>query len=144
MTVAEVVAGLFGVGCAVVGLGLGVGGVVVLRRATRLPSTWVAVEAVVVHRTSHVRPASVTFDYPVPGGWLRARRVEGLAVTTGDGRVAGPGDRITVWVDPRAPGAVRLAAGSASSVAGVLLLLMGLMLVGLALWFTATALVVGR
>lgn len=105
----------------------------------------VALEAVVVHRTSHVRPSRVTFDHPVPGGWVRATRVDGLPVTGADGRTAGPGDRITVWADPRHPADVRLSGGSAaSSVGGVLLLLMGVGCVGLALWFATMAFVAAR
>jgi len=139
------VGALFALGFVVVGAALVAGGVLVLRRNARQPVTRVPVEAVVVHRTSHVRPSSVTFDYPVPGGWLRARRVEGLPATTAEGRVARPGDRITVWVDPRDPVAVRLGAGSsASSMGGVLLLLMGLMFGGGGLWFASVVALMGR
>ena len=145
MTMGLLVLGVVAVGFVATGAAVAVVGAVMLRRNARLPTSRVPVEAVVVHRTSHVRPSSVTFDYPVPGGWLRARRVEGLPVTNGQGRVAQPGDRITVWVDPRDPAAVRLSSGaSASSMGGVLLILMGLLLVGGGLWFATVSLVVGR
>jgi len=129
----------FGVLLVLVGLGLVTGGVAMLRRAGRAPRTRVPVGAVVVHRTSHVRPSSVTFDHPVPGGWLRTRKVEGLPVTGPDGRVAVPGDRITVWADPANPADVRLSAGSSpASMGGVALVLAGVMAAGLGVWFAVT------
>lgn len=145
MTVAATVA--LGFACVVllVGVGLGVTGALVLRRNARSATTRLRLEAVVVHRTSYVRPSRVTFDHPVPGGWARVTRVEGLPVTGPDGRVAGPGDRIVVWADPRDPSDVRLSAGSAaSSVGGVLLLLMAAGCVVLALWFVTMAFLAPR
>ncbi|WP_243882246.1 DUF3592 domain-containing protein [Cellulomonas dongxiuzhuiae] len=141
MTVATVVPLTFACVLFLAGVGLGLGGGALLRRGARTPRTRIPLEAVVVERTSHVRPTRVTFDHPVPGGWVRATRVEGMPVTTADGRTARPGDRITVWADARDPRDVRLAAASAaSSMGGVLLLLMGAMLAGLALWFAMAVL----
>jgi len=65
----------------------------VLRRATRLPITRVAVEAVVVHRTSRVRPASVTFDHPV-------RRSSDVEHPARGGQSTGDDERTTVSTEP--------------------------------------------
>ncbi len=145
MSVVGVVGAGFGLVLALVGVGLAFGGVALVRRTSRAPRERVGVEAVVVHRTSHVRPSSVTFDYPVPGGWQRAKRVEGLPATTPQGRRAQPGDRIVVWVDPHRPGDVRLSPGaSPASMGGVALVLAGMMFLGFGLWFvTVTAGVLG-
>ncbi|UZN02140.1 DUF3592 domain-containing protein [Cellulomonas sp. S1-8] len=127
------------------GAGVAVVGVLLLRRNVRPPSPWVEVGAVVVERTAYVRPSSVTFDYPVPGGWLRARRVEGMPVTTRQGKTAQPGDWFMVWVDPRNPGAVQLSVGaSVSTVGGVLLVFVGLMPAIGGLWFVTNTLAPGR
>lgn len=113
----------------VAGLGLGAAGVALLRRGARTTHERVPVEAVCVERTAFVQPARVTLDHPVPGGWRRVTLVEGLPTTSVTGGTARPGDRVTVWVDPRRPDDVRLAPGSAAgSVGGVLLLAVGLLL----------------
>ncbi|ADG75438.1 hypothetical protein Cfla_2550 [Cellulomonas flavigena DSM 20109] len=136
MTPSLVVPLVFAAFVLLVAVGLLVGGVQLLRRAARTPRTRVPVEAVVVHRTSHRRPASVTFDHAVPGGWMRTTRVEGLPVTVPGGRVAQPGDHITVWAHPQNPADVRLGAGSTpAGPFGVMLVLMGVGATGLALWF---------
>ena len=92
----------------VLGLALVVGGVALVRRTSRTPHERIAVEAVVVGRTFLVEPSRITVDHPMPGGWRRATLVEGLPTMSATGRVAQPGDRVVVWVDPRRPDDVRL------------------------------------
>ncbi len=124
-----VVVGVLALVLLVAGLGAGAGGVGLLRRASRTARERVPVEAVCVERTHLVQPARVTLDHPVPGGWRRVTLVEGLPTRSVAGGTAGPGDRVTVWVDPRQPQDVRLSPGSsAGSVGGVLLLGVGLLL----------------
>ena len=62
MTMGLLVLGVVAVGFVATGAAVAVVGAVMLRRNARLPTSRVPVEAVVVHRTSHVRPSSVTFD----------------------------------------------------------------------------------
>ena len=83
----------------------------------------VPVEAVVVHFENFRQPARVTFDYPAPDGtWLRDRKVAGLVAMQRQGFGVQPGDRLTVWVDPRNPRDVSLGdIGSAGGFAGVAL-----------------------
>lgn len=86
----------------------------------------VAVEAVVVDYTNHTRARYVTFDYPVPGGWSRATRMEGISTIPRQGFLVHPGQRFTVWVDPLRPDDVALSAdGSAKGLAGPALVVAG-------------------
>src|SRR5690606_24145775 len=88
-----------------IAVGLVAAGISSLRRSRRDQARRTPVEAVVVEHSFMVQPAQVTFDYPVPGGWSRARRTVGLPVVRTDGIRVVPGDRLTVWVDPQDPGA---------------------------------------
>ncbi|ADG75442.1 conserved hypothetical protein [Cellulomonas flavigena DSM 20109] len=112
----------------VLGLVLVVSGVALVRRASRTPHERIAVEAVVVGRTFMVEPSRITVDHPVPGGWRRATLVEGLPTMSATGRVAQPGDRVVVWVDPRRPQDVRLSpAYDSGSLLGIWLVAIGVM-----------------
>lgn len=94
-----------------------VAGLRVLRSASTAHR--VPVEAVVVDYTNFTNPSRVTFDYPVPGGWSRATRVEGFSSIPRQGWLVHPGQRFVVWVDPHRPQDVALsAAGSARGVLG--------------------------
>ena len=130
-------------------LGLGValllGGVAMSRRASDRGSR-VAVEAVVVERSTFTDPARVTFDYPLPqGGWARATRVEGVPSPGARGAARHPGERITVWVDPRRPDDVQLpGARSAAGLGGGLLMVVGGMLCAMALGLAVMAITFAR
>lgn len=110
-----------------VGVGGVAGGVALMRRTSRVTRDRVPLEAVCVERTSMVQPARVTLDHPLPGGrWRRVTLVEGMPTISVDGVTARPGDRVTVWVDPRRPDDVRLSpASAAGSLGGAILLGVG-------------------
>lgn len=114
-------------------VGLVVGGVATRRRSSTVGL--VPVEAVVVHYSNATRSNRVTFDYPAPdGSRLRATRVEGVSTVQRTGPFVHPGDRLTVYVDPRRPSDVRLAQhGSAAGLAGPVMIGAGIVwgLVGL-------------
>ena len=101
------------------------GGLHLYRRNTQVHR--VPVEAVVVHFENFRQPARVTFDYPAPdGSWLRDRKVAGLVSMRRQGHLVQPGDRMTVWVDPRSPRDVSLGqVGSASGFVGVAMMVVG-------------------
>ncbi|GEM_PF-947435 len=94
----------------------------------------VPVDAVVVDYSNFTRPSKVTFDYPVPGGWRRATRVEGLSSVRTSGLLVQQGDRLTVWVHPQRPDDVvleqvaspRALGGVVMMVAGVAAIVLGL------------------
>lgn len=108
------------------GIGMIVGGVALARRSADGRGL-VAVEAIVVDRTRFTDPARLTFDYPLPNGtWARATRVEGVPSPGQQGAARRPGERITVWVNPRNPSDVRLpGARAAAGLGGILLAVIG-------------------
>ncbi|MBF0689497.1 MAG: DUF3592 domain-containing protein [Cellulomonas sp.] len=128
-----------------IGVALLLGGLAMSRRASDRGER-VAVEAVVVERSSFTDPARITFDYPLPGGgWARATRVEGAPSPGVHGAARHPGERITVWVDPRRPDDVRLpGARSASGLGGGLLTVLGGLLCAFALGIGAVAVAFAR
>lgn len=117
------------------------GGVAARRRSST--AGLVPVEAVVVDFSNATRSNRVTFDYPAPdGSRLRATRVEGVSTVQRSGLLVHPGDRLTVYVDPRRPSDVRLAQhGSAAGLAGPAMIAGGVVWGVVGLLFLAGAVV---
>jgi len=114
-----------GVVTLVAGAAMVVGGIVLVRRPSRVPR--VPIDAVIVDFSNFTKVKRVTFDYPAPDGtWLRATKVAGLPVVSTRGFLVRPGDTIRVHVDPANPVDVSLGeVGSAGGFAGIFLAIAG-------------------